>query len=149
MSGMMTKWSIAHDRTVSDGDLGRDGYLTEGTLSRWIDAAIAAYLDQCVRVRQAAFERGLVINQRLSRRPRPSLLGQPDEVLVTASATEVRPEEFVISVRLRPMGSGDDMPVNVTCRVSLEHPATGEPAELGTPIRDELIALEHGAQYFS
>jgi hypothetical protein len=149
MSGMMTKWSIAQDRTVNDGDLGRDGYLTDETLGRWIDAAIAAYLDQCLRVRQAAAEHGLFINRRLSRRPRPSLLGRPDEVLVTASATEVRPEEFVISVRLRPVGSDVDLPVNVTCRVSLDRPSTGEPVELGTAIRDELIALEHSAQYFS
>jgi hypothetical protein len=149
MSGMMTKWSIAQDRTVTDADVGRDGYLTDDTLSRWIDGAIDAYLNQCVRVRQTAFEQGLVLNHRLSRRPRPSLLGQPAEVLVTASATEVRPEEFVISVRLRPIGADTDMPVNVTCRISLEHPATGQPAELGTAIRDELIALEHGARYFS
>jgi len=145
----MTKWSIAQDRTVTDGDLGRDGFLTDDTLSRWIDSAIDAYLSQCVRVRQAAFEQGLVISHRKSRRPCPSLLGQPDEVLVTASATEVRPEEFVISVRLRPMGADTDMPVNVTCRISLDHPATGEQALLGNAIRDELIALEHGAQYFS
>lgn len=149
MSGMMTKWSIAQDRTVTDGDLGRDGYLTEDALARWIDGAIDAYLNQCVRVRQAAAEQGLVINQRLSRRPRTSLLGRPYEVLVTASATEVRPEEFVISVRLRPMGTDVDLPVNVTCRISLEHPRTGEPIELGTAIRDELINLEHNAQYFS
>ena len=45
MSGVMTKWSVAQDRTVHDGDLSREGYLTEETLGRWIDSAIAAYLD--------------------------------------------------------------------------------------------------------
>jgi hypothetical protein len=149
MSGVMTKWSVAQDRTVQDGDLSREGHLTEETLGRWIDSAIGAYLDQCSRVRQIATEQGLQLIQRQSRRPRTALLGRPAEVLITASATEVRPAEFVVSIRVRPLGGDVDMPVNVTCRVSLEEPGTGEPVELGTEVRDELIALEHAAQHYN
>lgn len=39
--------------------------------------------------------------------------------------------------------------MNTTCRIHLEDPATGAAHELGTEIRDELIALEHSARYFN
>jgi hypothetical protein len=58
-------------------------------------------------------------------------------VLVTASATEVRPAEFVISIRVRPFGGDMDLPLNVTCLVFLEDPYSGDkaPLENGGPRR--------------
>jgi hypothetical protein len=149
MGGVLTRWSIAHDRPVHDGDLSRDGTVTSERLGAWVDAAVAAYLDQCAAVRRAAGDVGFTLVRRLGRVPKPSLLGQPTDVLVTASATEVRPAEFIISVRIRPFGGDMDLPLNVTCAVSIEDIDTGEKAELGKEIRDELIALEHAAHHMN
>jgi acyl-CoA thioesterase FadM len=47
-------------------------------------------------------------------------------------------------------GSGDrDGAVDVSCIVRLVDPSTGEPRELGTEVRDELIALEHAAEHYN
>jgi hypothetical protein len=62
--------------------------------------------------------------------------------VVTATAAELRPTSFTISVRLRPIDGDQEVPRNAAWVVSL-------PAELGTDIRDELIALEHAAQHFN
>lgn len=70
-------------------------------------------------------------------------------MLVTASATEVHPQSFTITVRVRPGGGDRDVPVNVTCVVSLIDRADGTRRELGRQIRDELIALEHSAAHFN
>ncbi len=146
MSGVMTRWSIGLDRQVGPGDLDPDGYVTAPTLGEWLADAVEAYLAQCQELHRLAAGYNLV--RRPGRQPRASLLGRPAEVLVTASATEVRPTEFFVSVRVRPYGGDIDLPLNVTCRVSIEDHA-GVPIELGTAVRDELIALEHAAEYMS
>jgi hypothetical protein len=61
-------------------------------------------------------------------------------VLVAATTTEVLPESFVISVRLRPLGGGDGRPVDYRCLVRL-----GVAGELPAELRDELIEIEKGA----
>jgi hypothetical protein len=86
--------------------------------------------------------------RRPGRQPRSSLLGRPAEVLVTASATEVRPTEFFVSLRVTPFGGDEDLPINVVWRVSIED-GRGEPLELGTEVRDELIEIERGAEFMA
>ncbi len=147
MSGPLSRWSVGLDRTVEPDDLDPDGYLTAQSLQTWLEQAVDAYLAQCQELHALAAGRRLV--RRPGRQPRASLLGRPSEVLVTASATEVRPTEFFISIRVRPFGGEVDLPLNVTCRVSIEDADTGEPVELGKAVRDELIALEHAAEYMS
>jgi hypothetical protein len=147
MSGPLSRWSVGLDRTIEPGDLDPDGYVTAQTLQSWLEQAVDAYLAQCPELHALAAGRRLV--RRPGRQPRASLLGRPSEVLVTASATEVRPTEFFISIRVRPFGGEVDLPLNVTCRVSIEDADTGEPVELGKAVRDELIALEHAAEYMS
>jgi acyl-CoA thioesterase FadM len=146
MSGVMTRWSIGLDQQVDPNDLDPDGYVRAETLGRWLAEAVDAYLAQCQELSRHAA--GYTLVRRPGRQPRPSLLGRPADVLVTASATEIRPTEFFVSVRVRPYGGDIDLPLNVTCRVSIED-HTGEPIELGTAVRDELIALEHAAEYMS
>jgi acyl-CoA thioesterase FadM len=147
MSGPLSRWSVGLDRTVEPADLDPDGYVTAQTLQTWLEQAADAYLAQCTELHALAAGRRLV--RRPGRQPRASLLGRTGEVLVTASATEVRPTEFFISIRVRPFGGEVDLPLNVTCRVSIEDVDTGEPVELGKAVRDELIALEHAAEYMS
>jgi acyl-CoA thioesterase FadM len=147
MSGIMSRWSIGLDKQVAPADLDSDGFVTTERLNAWVAEAVQAYLSQCHELDQLGAGRSLL--RRPSRLPRPSLLGRPADVLVTASATEVRPTEFIISVRVRPFGGDIDLPLNVTTRVSIEDPDTGEVVELGQAVRDELIALEHAADYMS
>ncbi|HEY7222079.1 MAG TPA: hypothetical protein VH561_00425 [Micromonosporaceae bacterium] len=143
----MTRWSIGLDRRVGDTDRDPDGYVTADVLGGWLTDAVDAYLAQCEQLHQRAAGRRLV--RRPGRQPRASLLGRPTEVLVAASATEIRPTEFFISVRVRPFGGDEDLPLNVTCRVSIEDEQTGEALELGNAVRDELVALEQAAEYMS
>ena len=92
---------------------------------------------------------GARLARRFSRGSDPTRLGRPEVVIVTASATEFRPTEFAVSVRLRPTGGDENGgPVDLTCVVALEN-AAGSPLELGTVVRDELIALQHAAQYMN
>jgi hypothetical protein len=149
MSGLMTRWSIGLDRSVGPDDLDPDGFVTAEVLGGWLAQAVEAYLAQCSMLHDRVAREGLNLVRRPGRQPRASLLGRPTEALVTASATEVRPTEFFVSVRVRPYGSDIDLPLNVTCRVSIEDARTGAPVELGTAVRDELIALEHAAEYMS
>ncbi|MBX6749370.1 MAG: hypothetical protein IRY85_06780 [Micromonosporaceae bacterium] len=146
----MTPWSIGLDRTVGDADRDADGYVTAEVLGRWLTEAVDAYLAQCHELhRQVAQTEGYTLARRLSRQPRASMLGRPAEVLVTASATEIRSSEFTITVRVRPFGGDEDLPINVTCRVSIEDSATGEPMELSSAVRDEIVAIERAAEYIS
>jgi hypothetical protein len=149
MGGVLTRWSIGHDRTVSPEDCGPDGLVTPQTLGAWVDAAVQTYLDQCGALQRQAVNSALTLTRQPGRLPKASLLGQPTDVLVTASATEVRPAEFVISIRVRPFGGDMDLPLNVTCLVFLEDPYSADKAPLDTAVRDELIALEHAAHHMN
>jgi hypothetical protein len=143
----MTRWSIGLDRTIGEAERDADGYVTAEVLGRWLTEAVDAYLGQCEQLRRRAVGYSLV--RRPGRQPRASLLGRPAEVLVTASATEIRPTEFFITIRVRPFGGDEDLPINVTCRVSIEDSVTGEPIELGAEVREELVAIEREAEYMS
>jgi acyl-CoA thioesterase FadM len=149
MGGLMTKWSIGLDRQVEPGDRDGEGYVSAETLGTWLTDAVDAYLGQCAALHRQASAPGRNLVRRPSRQPRASLIGRPDEVFITASATELRRTEFFISVRVRPYGNNVDLPVNITCRVSIEDARTGEPFELDQAVRDELAAIEQAAEYMS
>jgi hypothetical protein len=149
MSGILTKWLVCHEHTVAEDDLDADGTIRDETVERWVTAAVLAYLDRCTELRRSAERGGLAIKHRINPHPRGSLSGKPEDVIVTASTSEVRPESFTISVRLRPGGGDTGTPLNARCVVRLEDPATGDIRELGRGIRDELIALEHSAGWFN
>lgn len=132
----MSRWAVQRDHAV-------DGEVTEQLVSRWVDDACAAYLDRCPLVNRFEVRREI--------RPLPpvALLGSPAEVCATASATEVLPDSFTLSVRLRPLGGDRETPLNATCVVRLHDPDSGEPRPVGDDVRDELIALEHAARHFN
>jgi hypothetical protein len=54
----------------------------------------------------------------------------------------------VLAVRVRTLGA-EDRVVNGSQRVELVDPVSGAAQELGTAIRDELIAIEHAARHFN
>ena len=149
MSGIMTRWLVLQEHPVTEHELDADETISDEAVVRWVTAACAAYLEHCMVLRRVRDESGLVLRQRPGALPRGALLGRPTDVVVTASASEVRPSSFTISVRLRPGGGDRELPVNATCVIRLEDEVTGEVRELGDEIRDELIALEHSARQFN
>jgi acyl-CoA thioesterase FadM len=148
VSGILTKWVVLHEYPV-DEELDRDGLVGDAAVERWVAAARSAYLQCCPLLERVRAASGLELTLRTRVPPRGALRGNPTGVVVTASATEVRPASFTISVRLRAFGGDDDTVVNATSVVSLTDPATGEAQPLGTDVRDELIALEHAARHYN
>lgn len=143
----MSRWLVSADHTVQSAELGSDGLVSDTTLLGWAEAAVESYLDHCPQLQQRVAD-GLRLARTFRRLPSAALLGRPTGVLVTASATEFRPAEFTVSVRVRPGGGEVETPVNLSCVVRLEDDA-GEAVELGTEVRDELIALQHSAAHFN
>lgn len=148
MSGILSKWVVQAEYAVT-GAGGAGGAVSDETVRQWVEAACATYLDRCGALRRAAAEPGCELRTRITVLPSGGQLGGPDSVLVTATASQFRPASVSIAVRLRPLGGPREDPVNARCEVSLVEPATGEARELGTEIRDELIALEHAAEHFN
>jgi acyl-CoA thioesterase FadM len=157
MSGILTRWLVLQEHTVTPDDLGSeqagppagDATISDETVERWVAAARTEYLSRCEALEQARARSGLQLAYGTATLPRGAWLGRPTSVVVTASASEVRPASFTISVRLRPFGGDRETAVNATCVVRLEDPATGGTHPLARQVRDELIALEHSATHFN
>lgn len=149
MSGIMTKWLVLQEHQVTVDELGADGTVPDELVERWVTAARLAYLDHCQALRQEQERSGLMLGHRPRAMPSGALLGRPSSVVVTATASEVRPSSFTISVRLRPVDGDREAPVNASCVIRLEDGQTGEVRELGKAVRDELIALEHSARHYN
>lgn len=149
MNGFLTRWVVLRRQPVTGSDLGQDGVVADAAVRRWVDGAGSAYLERCAVLTRTRDEPGLALRCRAGALPRGALLGHPDSVLVSASASEVRPTSVTISVRLRPIGGDVDTALNATCTIVLENEATGELCPLGEDVRDELIALEHSAEHIN
>ena len=147
MSSFVSRWVVAERRAVAAADLDADGIVRDDAVVAWIGAARDAYLERCAALRARRDRSGLVLRCRDGDVPAGRRLGRPAQVVVSAGATELRPDSFTMAFRLRTYGSGDDVVVNATCIVSLDDPVTGSAAALDDAIRDELIALEHAARY--
>lgn len=140
---------MRHEHRVDPHDLDPDGRVTNEALERWTTSARAAYLAQCQVLAARQEQSGLEPTSRIvPPRSRTRMTGA-SAVVVSASATEVFPDSFVVAVRMRPIGGEDEDPFNVACIVRLEHPGTGEVGAIDDEIRDELIALEHAARHFN
>jgi acyl-CoA thioesterase FadM len=146
VSGISTRWVVLDQYPVTAAELDDEGRISDAAVERWVAAARDAYLDRCELLRHPG--PGIALRSRTVTHPPAAALGGPDMVAVSASAAEVRPTSFTISVRVRP-GGDEGAPLNVTCVIRLEDEATGEARPLGEEIRDELIALEHAAQHFN
>lgn len=134
---------------MSDDDLDPHGRVSDDAVERWSFAARSAYLGRC-RILQRIRERlGLKLQVRTVSKPSGSALGRPKAVLVTASAPEVRPRSFVISVRIRPFGGGNLIPVHARWLIQLLGQDTGLVYEITDDIRDELIELERSAEHWN
>jgi acyl-CoA thioesterase FadM len=148
VTGFVSKWVVRQEHRVDTSDVDVDGDVRDDVMARWVDEACAAYLERCHVLAEAARRDGLVMRSHVGALPPGARLGRPSAVAVSASAREVRASSFTIAVRLR-TGGEDDVAVNASCVVSLEDPGTGMARDLGTDVRDELIALEHAAAHFN
>ena len=134
---------------MSEDDLDPQGRVSDDAVERWAVAARSAYLGRC-RGLQSILE-GLELEPQVRALGRPSgaPLGCPTAVVVTASATEVRPRSFVISVRIRPIEGVNGVPVNARWVIQLLRRDTGRVFEITDDIRDELIELERSAEHWN
>ena len=131
---------------VASDELDADGAVRADVVARCIDDACRAYLAQCPVLEETRAHDDLEL--RIDRDPvqDAALPGSPTSLVVTATATEIWPDAYAISVRIRPIDGPSERPVNVNCTVRLMQ-ADAAPAELGNAVRDELIALEHAARH--
>ncbi len=150
MNSISTRWSVSSDVPVAPDDVDADGRVTSAAVARWVASARSTYLEQCTALEATRADADLELDFDIEVRPPAAQLHRSPSVVVSASATEVFPTSFVISVRIRSLGNEhDDRPVNVSCAVRLREPATGAVLPIDDAIRDELIALEHAARHFN
>ena len=147
MSSIVSRWVVRREHRVDPGAFDAEGVMRDGVIEQWIDDARDAYLERCAVVRAMIAGSKLVSQTRPGDRPGREFFGRPSTIVVSAGVTEVYPAAFVMAFRVRSYGQVGDVVANVTSRISLVDPATGEPRELGDDVRDELIALEHGARH--
>jgi acyl-CoA thioesterase FadM len=149
MSAMVRKWPVLLEQPVSADDLDADGAVRDDSVSRWVDAASADYLGRCALLQRVVRESGLELRAPITHRPPGASLGRPSSVVVSAGATEIRPDSFSIAVRLRPAGGDHEEARDATCLVRLHDPAGGDPHPITDALRDELIALEQAARHYN
>ena len=139
---------MAHEHPVTDADADPDGLLRATAVERWVEAARDAYVEQCQLLRTRAAD-GTIALHRMPVAVGGTRPARAPNVVVTATATEVLPSSFVVAVRLRPLGGGDDRAVDFRCEVELRDPASGARVPLDHDVRDELIHLEHSARHYN
>jgi acyl-CoA thioesterase FadM len=149
MSGILIKWVVLQHHDVTSGDLDTVGVVRDDVVMRWIETARDAYLDCCPVLREKAADTAVTIRCDLGAVPAGARFEGASSVSVSASATEFWPDAFTLAIRVRGFGADDDTTCDLTCRVSLDHPDSGESCELGDDVRDELIALAHAAQHYN
>jgi acyl-CoA thioesterase FadM len=147
-AGFAMRWPVLQMHTVTAADLDAGGDVSDESLERWVSAACSEYLDRCAMLESVRERSGLRLVRRTAQLPIGARLGCPEMVVVTASAPEVGPSSFTVAIRLRPRGGdGAGRTVDTACLVRLEDPATGEVAQLGKAVSNELIAIERSARH--
>lgn len=144
MSGFASRWVVAQQLPVAAADLGADGLVIAAALERWIVGACDAYLERCSVLRAVQEQARLERKLRIGALPDSARLRGATAVLMSARATEFRPDSFTIAVRVR----AADGVLDTTCDLRLED-AAGCAVPLTDEIRDELIALEHAAMHIN
>src|SRR5262245_26265746 len=148
MTGFVSKWVVLHGHDVREEEVDADGDVRADVVAGGADVAGRAHLEACHALAATADTTGLAMSALVGSLPPGAHFGRPQAVAVSASAREVRRSTFTIGVRLR-TGAEDDVAVNASCVVCLEEEDTGAVRDLGTDVRDELIALEHAAGHFN
>ncbi len=148
MGTIHTTWSVRRDHRVTPADLGPDGRVRDAAVDRWVTDALGDFLEQCHELERLRLSRGLERREHVRPAANAPCLPTAPTVMVTATATEVFPESFLVAVRVRPVGGDDDRPLDARASVELVDPRRGEAQELGDAVRDELIALARVAGHY-
>jgi acyl-CoA thioesterase FadM len=129
---MVSRWPVLVSLPVSASDRDNEGKLNDAAIDRLFAAARAAYLERCSTVDPAALEASAIASAR----------GAPagDGVTVSVNVVEVFPSRFTMEARIRP-ADGEGIAGTASCTLS---PEDG----VSTEMRDEFIALAHGAAHF-
>jgi acyl-CoA thioesterase FadM len=130
----MTRWPIRLSLPLDPTDRDEEGELTDAGVSRLFGIARNAYFARCTKFDSSATEIGPLSVQR--REPRAT----GAKVTISVGVTEVFPDNFTMAARIR-LAEGGGVAADAQCSVSI---ATG----VTDAIRDELIALAHGASHF-
>jgi acyl-CoA thioesterase FadM len=131
---MLSRWPVLISVPLAAEDCDDQERMTDAAIERVFGAARAAYFEQCTTVDRATSEIvGTSIRRGAATVPSRS-------VTVSASVVEIFPESFTMEARIRTEGS-DDVVADARCSVLLGGGVTDS-------IRDEFIALAHGARHF-
>ena len=132
-SAMVSRWPVLLALPVEPDDLDASGRLTDAAIERLFSEARSAYFDKCTTVDPTRLDaRGVTAG----RGPAPAGTG----VTISVNVTEVFPDRFTMAAMIRP---ADDDGIAGTARCSLS-PGGDVPKAM----RDEFIALAHGARHF-
>ncbi|MGO9559600.1 MAG: hypothetical protein ACLPQS_00290 [Acidimicrobiales bacterium] len=132
--GMVSRWLVLLRRAITPDDRDDERCLTDSAV-QWLSAeARSAYFDLCPHVDESAMELGDT-----SIDPGREAMSD-DEVTVSTNVVEVFPDRFTMTARIRSCGTSDGA-ATAWCSLS---PAGG----VSTEMRDEFIALAHGARHY-
>lgn len=129
---MLSRWPILLEFPVTAADIEIDGRLTEEAAGQFFATGRAALFAEC-----RTFDAGSVDIVEAVAARRLAVAG--DQVTLSVSVTELFPDRFVMTGRIRSAGS-DAVVADLRCAVSAG-PVTDE-------VRDELIAIAHGARHW-
>ena len=130
-SGMVSRWPVVVETTIAPGECAAGGALTRAGLERLFVAAWADYLERCPVLAGAAGAIELVGEQQ------QGACAPGDTVDVGIGATELFAARLHVGMRVR--GGASGLAVEASWSVGV--------AAVTRAIRDELIALAHGAAY--
>lgn len=134
-SAILSRWPVRVTVSITEADLEADDRLTTAAAQRCFAVARDAYFAKCTTLDPAAIEvRDVAITN-------TNAAASGATVTVSVSVVEIFPDIFTMNMRIRPE-EGDGIAADGTCTLSL---GTGQ--LVTDAIRDEFIALAHGARY--
>ena len=147
---MVTRWAIAWETTLDSQEVARDGSLEHDALVRFASRARHDYIRTCPRF-DAAIRRGLIRIHvtGLSLVGSNGAFATGETVRIAASLAELRPSSFDLALRISGLNRSAPPIANVRCSITLVDRATGAPRIIPGAIRDEIIAREREADYYS
>jgi hypothetical protein len=131
-SAMVSKWPVLLYLPVGSEDRDEEGRLTGEACARMFAAGRAEYFDLCRTIDGGAVT---VLEAPAPRRT----AAVDDQVSMSVNVVELFPDRFTMTARIRP-AEGEGIAADVVCTVSA--------GEVTDEVRDELIAMAHGARHW-
>jgi hypothetical protein len=132
MASMVSRWPVVVSVPLAEHEVDAPGELSDAAIERVMQCGRDAYFDLCSTLDGASIE---VRETATSRRG----AAVTEQVTISVSVVEVFPDSFTMHARIRPAET-DGVVADVVCEVSA--------GEVTTAMRDEFIALAHGASHY-